>query len=260
MITEVFRVNGHPEFELTVRCNVTLHPSDRDEVYIEATGSEKLLEDLKISQHGNLIVIRQEGSGGSCISIGGMTQINTGNSYGQQVISMNGATYINSGGNVYVNGKLIETGSNSGEGYEPVQIEIYSPGVPSLDLNIQGSNQFNSTAPLSQAKIDASGSCRITLGRVEDLNVDVSGSTRIKVGYVAGLLDVDSSGSAQLQFNGEYDRVNLDVAGSGQIETTGTCRGNYKVDAAGSCYIRHTGEILGRVRKSTAGRCQVYVG
>lgn len=259
MITKVFPVDSHPELEISVRCNVTILSSDTNEVRVEVTGSEELLEDVEIYEEGGVIVVKQAGQN-NVISIGNMNQINIGG-YGSQVIQSGGSTFINTGGAVYVNGKRVDGGSGKGaEEYVPVEIRVYSPGVPSIELDIAGGNRFVSKIALSDVKIDGQGSSVIELGMVNDLDVDVQGSIQVQAGHVQGVLNIDSQGSAQLNFSGNYEKVRVDVQGSSRIHTQGTCRGNYVVDAAGSCRVRHTGEIHGRVRKSTAGNCQVMVG
>ncbi len=91
-------------------------------------------------------------------------------------------------------------------------------------------------------KLEVSGSCDLTAGKIASLTVDGSGSFTAAVEYVGGDVNVDVSGSSKVTIDdGKADNVTVDISGSGSFIYNGTTvDSDIDISGAGSVYIKHS--------------------
>ena len=98
-------------------------------------------------------------------------------------------------------------------------LKIYITCPELENVNISGSGNFYTTAPVSNSK---------------SLNFAIAGSGNIVAGVTAPKIQVDIAGSGDAEITGKSEKVYVSIAGSGDYEGNALIANDVDVDIAGS--------------------------
>lgn len=268
MNTESFSISQNLELSINTSCDVSINYHNGDSVVIQST-----TEDVKVSQTGNKISIRQDTSSGG-VFFGGdkifgnvflgdsrqgstFRQVNING--GSVVSSGSGGIHISGSGPVYINGKRVDVGEDKGDHVTPnVKILVPATVKTDLDAKMSGGCSLFSNIEINDSFINLSGHVVASI-KANNLEIHCVGSSEVEAVVGNGDLDVNISGSAQISATGTFGSVRVSLSGSGNVVTDGKCLGNYSISASGSGSVRHFGKVNGRVRESVNGTAKVFV-
>lgn len=253
---------SNANLELDASCEVQILPGDSDRIEIVATGEQKALDDLVVTQsRDGTVVIKQSHTGSNVTIIGNSVSI--GGSINQSVINTSSGTYINSSSPVWINGKRVDTSQfvDDTSTSEPTTIKVYVPTSLVLDADLDGvaNLEVHRDVVVEDLNLDISGSAKCRFFAVRDASIDASGVGEVMIVGLFGDLNLDVSGTARIGIDGDYSSVKVDASGMAKVVTGGKCRGDYKVNASGMSSITHTGQILGRRKEKTSGMCSINI-
>jgi len=232
------------DIELTSSSKVTITKSSEFKVRVLGDDADK----VEISQSGSTLTINDLSENQNSILING-NNIIIGNN---NIVSGN-FSY----GDIYINGKKVNTSNFVEEDKNPVEIEIECPDNLSLIATLRGNASLTSTPELNKVKIHGNGVCNVQV-TAQSGKFKVSGSGDINYKSLGGNLNASISGSSEIRAIGKFSDIDASISGSGELITEGEVKGDYDVSVSGSGTIRHQGMISGQRSKSVSGCALVY--
>lgn len=251
-----------PTLNISTFCSVGIFPSSiSNEVLVEIDADTEDLENFRVFQEGNTVVIEQinlnnsDGNViiGNSVVMSGVTM--SGNSNVRMNVNGQDIRVIN--GKVYVNGVQIDGGQPGKTCREP-KIRILTPVESNLDAKIKGSGILASKVPFQSAEVQVQGQADVGLAAYElDLQVQGQGKSYFILG--GGKLDIKVSGQGNVYVQGKWSNAKVSLSGMGKISTEGTCTGDYKASVSGMGEVRHSGSVMGRIKESKSGMGSINI-
>lgn len=202
-ITEKLKVEPFNQISISGAFDVTLIPSDSDEIIVEA--DENLFEFIIIRVKGSTLHIdtdrRLNSKDGILISVP-VEEI-------EQIVS-SGASSIKSSDRIILKGLDVVL---SGAGKIDLDLE-----ATSVDVDISGATMVYLEGSTDNFNIDMSGAGSLEAGYFEtkDCSVSISGVGKVLVN-VSGKLNANVSGLGKVEYVGEPESVQGDVSGVGNV-------------------------------------------
>ena len=244
------------QITLGVQCDVEILEGSSQSITVEIEGSDAKKVELS-ERNGELsIVYKNESSSFSLnnISMGGGGSF-VSNSVGSVNVVSGGQNISIVNGQVFINGKLQNSGSNEPE-KEPVTIIITCPN--GLDLDAEVGGILASKPEFNRVTIHGNGHMKAGF-QSKKSKIKLSGSGEVSFKSLGGDTSVSISGSAKVFASGKFADVSVDISGSGRVSTEGTVSGEYDAGVSGSGNVNHSGSIQGRKRKSVSGSGSINI-
>ena len=271
----VFNIAQFPLLDIVAKCKVAILPASGQQVKVSVEADGDDLKDIKVSQNGDTIEIRDERRGiiGGSISRG---VVISGGSI--RVSSATGGSVSIVNGRVFIDGVEQETNGGGQDGKtqkrEP-RIQLLAP-VANLEANMCGRSLLVATQSLKTVNLEAGGQSKIGLSaeRAEvsvggqstvelaayALEASVSGQSSMEAQISGGDLRLDVSGQSRADIDGEWAQARVESSGQSSVSTHGSCKGDYRAKASGIARIDHRGLIGGRQEKDCSDMASIRLG
>ena len=269
-----YDLNDDAKFCLEIdicHAEVTIKQSDSAKVDITLYGNSEDMDEIKVSQYGTTITIKQilhnilsSGNGSVIYNNGGI------------IASGNNTVVI---GGCFISGNQYYQGTNNVvKNKTPVNITINCPTDLDFDFSLSGRSKCNSTVKCNNLFLDTSGISTFSLEGANNPKISCAGSSKGFLDNQTGNIKVKSSGSSDVKITGQFDNIEARSSGSSgitiggpassieaissgssSISTFGNCKRDYLATASGASSVTHFGEIGGRTREKRSGAASIKI-
>lgn len=233
-----------------VEADVSVEPYDGNQIVVEMTGSQSEIDNVRVCEQGNTLIIEGKGSSSGRDTVFQNIQIGgrRGGGISMTMGRVTGSVVSISGGDISVSGG----GSKSS-----TQIKVKVPrGTSTSFSGVQGNLNIGDTE--GNLSLSIQGGWDANIGRIRDANLSLQGGADIDVAHVSGSLTVFLQGGGDIRVrDGQISNLSASLQGGGDIRVGGTAQNaSLNLMGGGDIDVAH---VVNRPSKHVMGSGDIKV-
>lgn len=248
----------------TLYAQVNVRKGQANKTTVEMSGSEKLLELIKVTQNGNNVTIEGQKNMGD----GNITVISNNGRSSFSIRRNAGGVFIGSisGGRIVTGDNILIVGDNVISGKETEITEMESIEMPVITITAPEGTDLDAESVESLDSQGLNGKLYLSVEDQESAKVlDVTKSkiscsdqSHCRLGNAQGDLKISCSDQSDAIVKGNFDDIDVNTSDQSSVRVIGNSR-DFESRSSDQSSISLTGHTSGKVRKHESDQSSIHI-